>query len=151
MQAGLSWLTILLKRENFRKAFDDFDPKRVANYDERKVDELMSNPGIIRNRKKIEATIQNASRFLELQKRHGSFDAYIWNFVGGKPIVNQWNTLEEVPCFSDRSDHMAKELKREGFAFVGTKICYSFMQAVGMVNDHLTTCFAHKTASPIYP
>jgi len=147
MQAGLSWLTILRKRESFRRAFDHFDPRRVSKYDEKKVTKLMSNPEIIRNRKKIEATIHNASRFLELQKQHGTFDSYIWQFVGGKPRVNQWNFLEEIPCCDASSDQMARELKREGFLFVGTKICYSFMQAVGMVNDHLTSCFMHEEAS----
>lgn len=149
MQAGLSWLTILLKRESFRRAFDHFDPRLVAKYDEKKVSELLNNPGIIRNRKKIEAAIHNASKFLELQKQYGSFDSYIWQFVEGKPLINQWNSLEEVPCRDARSDHMARELKRMGFAFVGTKICYSFMQAVGMVHDHLTSCFLHEKASSI--
>ena len=114
MQAGLSWLTILLKRENFRKAFDNFDPKLVASYDQSKIDKLLQNPGIIRNRKKIEAAIRNAACFLKLQEKHGSFDAYIWKFVGGKPLKNQWKTLEEVPCWDDHSDAMAKALKEEG-------------------------------------
>lgn len=144
MQAGLSWLTILLKRNNFRVAFDYFDPKCIASYDEKKITKLLQNPGIIRNRKKIEATIHNAACVLRLQKKFGSFDSFIWGFVDGKPIVNQWETTKDVPCFDHRSDTMAKVLKKEGMTFIGTKICYSFMQAAGMVNDHLTSCLAYK-------
>lgn len=143
-QAGLSWFIILKKRENFRKAFDGFDPERVARYDGRKVDALLKNPGIIRNRLKIEATIQNARSVLEIQREHGSLDSFLWNFVGGTPIRNGWKSLKEVPSRSRESDSMSKALQKRRFKFVGTTICYAFMQAVGMVNDHVTSCFRHK-------
>lgn len=139
-QAGLSWITILRKRENYRQAFDGFDPEKVARYDEEKVMELLSNEGIIRNRKKIEAAINNAQRFLEVQKEFGSFDAYIWSFVGGKPKINAWKTLQEVPATSPESDALSKDLKKRGFKFLGTTTCYAHMQATGMINDHLVDC-----------
>ena len=140
-QAGLSWLTILKKRENYRKAFDNFDVKRIAWYDAKKVRELVNNKGIVRNRLKIEATITNAKAFLVVQKEFGSFDKYIWQFVGGKPIRNRRKSLKEIPPTSRESDAMSKDLKKRGFRFVGSTICYAFMQAVGMVNDHVTSCF----------
>ena len=142
-QAGLSWSTVLKKRANYREAFDNFDPKLVAEYNEGKIEELMSNSGIIRNRRKIEGAIKNARAFLEVQKEFGSFDKYIWEFVGGKPIVNSWRTLSQIPATSPESDVMSKDLKRRGFTFVGTTICYAFMQAAGMVNDHVVECFRY--------
>lgn len=144
VQAGLSWLTILRKRENYRKAFDDFDARKIAQYDERRVEELLSNNGIIRNRLKIAATIQNAKAFLAIQQEFGSFDAYIWQFVGGKPKKNAWKTLKEVPSKTVESDAMSKDLIKEGFKFSGSTICYAFMQAVGMVNDHTVDCFRYN-------
>jgi len=143
-QAGLSWLTILKKRENYRKAFDNFDVKRIAWYDAKKVRELVNNKGIVRNRIKIEATITNAKAFLVVQKEFGSFDKYIWQFVGGKPIRNRRKSLKEIPPTSRESDAMSKDLKKRGFRFVGSTICYAFMQAVGMVNDHVTSCFRYS-------
>jgi DNA-3-methyladenine glycosylase I len=142
-QAGLSWLTVLRKRENYKKAFDHFDVNKVAKYDERKVQELLANEGIIRNRRKIEATIQNAKAFLEVQKEFGSFDAYIWQFVGGKPKKNAWKTLKELPAKTPESEAMSKDLLKRGFKFVGPTICYAHMQATGMVNDHLVDCFRY--------
>ena len=144
MQAGLSWLTILKKRENFRKAFDNFDPKKIARYDKRKIKELLANPGIIRNRLKIEAAIQNAKAFLAIQKEFGSFDEFIWQFVNGKPKVNTWKTMKELPARTIESDAMSNDLKKRGFRFVGSTICYAHMQATGMVNDHTTDCFRYK-------
>ena len=143
-QAGLSWSTILKKRQNYRDAFQQFDPKVVAKYDETKQAELMTNPGIVRNRLKISSTIDNAKAFLAVQKEFGSFDKYIWSFVGGKPLQNGRQTMKDVPASSPESDAMSKDLKRRGFRFVGTTICYAFMQAVGMVNDHLITCHCYK-------
>jgi len=139
-QAGLSWETILRKRGNYRKAFDRFHVKKVARYNASKVKKLMNDPGIVRNRLKIAATIQNAKAFLEVQKEFGSFDAYIWNFVGGKPKKNPWRD-PKYPTRSPESDAMSKDLQRRGFKFVGTTICYAFMQAVGLVNDHVPGCF----------
>ncbi|MDH5185632.1 MAG: DNA-3-methyladenine glycosylase I [candidate division WOR-3 bacterium] len=147
MQAGLSWSTILKKRENFRKAFDNFAPKKIARYDKREIKELLSNPGIIRNRLKIEAAIQNAKAFLAIQKEFGSFDKYIWQFVGGRPKINAWKTLKELPARTVESDAMSKDLKKRGFRFVGSTICYAHMQATGMVNDHITECFRYKEVS----
>lgn len=144
MQAGLSWSTILKKRENFRKAFDDFDPRKVAEYDHKKILSLLVNQGIIRNRLKIEAAIQNAKAFLSIQKEFGSFDAYIWRFVGGKPKVNSWKTLQEIPTKTPESDALSKDLIDRGFKFVGSTICYALMQAIGMVNDHNIDCFRYK-------
>ncbi len=142
-QAGLSWNTILQKRENYRKAFDNFDPATVARFDRRKIKQLLANPGIVRNRLKIAAAIQNAKAFLAVQKEFGSFDAYIWRFVGGKPIQNRRRSSKAVPARTRQSDAVSKDLQRRGFKFVGSTICYAFMQATGMVNDHLVTCFRH--------
>jgi len=144
MQAGLSWWTILRKRENFRKAFDDFDPRKVAEYDQKKVLSLLADEGIIRNRRKIEAAIQNAKAFLAVQKEFGSFDAYIWQFVGGKPKVNTWKTDKEIPAKTPESDALSKDLIDRGFKFVGSTICYALMQAIGMVNDHTVACFRYR-------
>lgn len=143
-QAGLNWLTILRKRENYRKAFDRFNAKKIAQYDKAKVAKLLADAGIVRNRLKIAATIQNARAFLEVQKEFGSFDRYIWQFVGGKPKINHWKNLKELPPKTTESDAMSKELKKRGFSFVGSTICYAFMQAVGMVNDHVVTCFRYR-------
>ena len=144
MQAGLTWEMVLKRRESFRKAFDGFDPKKVAMYDEAKVEELLLDPGIIRNRLKVNAAIINAKLFLEIVKEHGSFDRFIWSYVNYIPIVNSPNGFEEMNITSDISDKISKDLKKMGFKFVGSTIIYSFMQATGMVNDHLTVCFAHK-------
>jgi DNA-3-methyladenine glycosylase I len=143
-QAGLSWNTIINKRENFRKAFNNFDAKKISRYDESKYESLMNDAGIIRNRLKIRATITNAKAFLELQKEFGSFDKYIWQFTGGKTIVNKWKTLKELPAKTTESDAMSKDLQKRGFKFVGSTICYAFMQAAGMVNDHLVSCSRYK-------
>jgi DNA-3-methyladenine glycosylase I len=143
-QAGLSWSTILNKRQNYRRAFDNFNPRKVARYDARKVSRLLTDPGIVRNRLKIAAAIRNAKAFLAVQQEFGSFDAYIWRFVGGQPIRNTRQTLKEIPARTPESDAMSKDLLRRGFKFVGPTICYAFMQAVGMVNDHLVSCFRHS-------
>jgi DNA-3-methyladenine glycosylase I len=143
-QAGLSWSTILNKRENYGRAFDGFDPKKVARYDERKVAELLANEGIVRNRLKISASIDNAKAFLEVQREFGSFDKYVWQFVGGKPRRNSWTEGRDVPARTAESDAMSKALQKRGFRFVGSTICYAFMQATGMVNDHLTGCFRYR-------
>ena len=142
-QAGLSWETILKKREAYRAAFDHFDAKGIAKYGARKRQLLLANAGIVRNRLKIEAAIQNAKAYLDTQKEFGTFDEYIWGFVGGKPKQNAWKSFRDVPAKTPESDAMSKDLKRRGFKFVGSTICYAFMQAVGMVNDHLTDCFRH--------
>lgn len=143
-QAGLSWYTVLRKRENYRKAFDEFDPKKVAKYGEQKVEQLLGNAGIIRNRAKILAAINNAQRFLEVQKEFGNFDAYIWKFVNGKPIVNKPKALKDYVPTSPESDALSKDLLRRGFKFVGSTICYAHMQATGMVNDHTVSCFRKR-------
>ncbi|MFD0964506.1 DNA-3-methyladenine glycosylase I [Pseudofulvibacter geojedonensis] len=143
-QAGLSWITILNKRENFREAFDKFDYKKIANYQEDKFDELIQNAGIIRNKLKIKATISNANAFIEVQKEFGSFSKYIWDFVDGKPITNTFKTLAEVPATTPLSDQISKDLKKRGFKFVGSTVIYAHMQATGMVNDHIVSCFRHK-------
>lgn len=143
-QAGLSWITILRKRENYRAAFDNFNPQKIAQYSEEKVQELLSDSGIIRNRRKITSAIQNARAFLAVQREYGSFDKYIWQFVGYKTINNSWEDLKDVPCSTRESDAMSRDLKKRGFSFVGSTICYSFMQAVGMVNDHVTGCFRYN-------
>jgi len=143
-QAGLSWNTILAKRENYRKVFDGFDPERVARYDHRKIQQLLRDPGIVRNKLKVNAAIENAKAFLRVQEEFGSFDRYIWQFVGGKPKVNKWKSLRQVPARTAESDAMSKNRKRRGFRFVGSTICYAFTQAVGMVNDHLVGCFRYK-------
>jgi DNA-3-methyladenine glycosylase I len=140
-QAGLSWETILNKRENYRAAFDNFDPQKVARYDRRKIAQLLKNPGIVRNRLKIASAVRNAKAFLQVQKEFGTFDRYIWQFVDGKPRVNSWKTNKRIPARTAESDAMSKALKKRGFSFVGSTICYAFMQAVGMVNDHGVDCF----------
>jgi DNA-3-methyladenine glycosylase I len=142
-QAGLSWSTILNKRDNYRVAFDDFIPATVACYDTARVEVLLSNPGIVRNRRKVEAAVGNARSFLEVQAEYGSFDAYIWSFVGGEPRQNAWRTLSEIPALTTESEAMSKALKKRGFKFVGPTICYAFMQAVGLVNDHTVDCFRY--------
>jgi len=142
-QAGLSWKTILNKRENFRKAFLNFDPDKIAGFDEQKYEALMADPGIIRNRAKIRATIGNARAFIKVREEFGSFDKYIWSFVNYTPILNSWETLAELPAKTEISDIMSKDLVRRGFKFVGSTICYAFMQAAGMVNDHVNGCFRH--------
>ena len=142
-QAGLSWNTILKKRENYRKALDGFRPEKIVLYGKRDVQRLLNNDGIVRNRLKIAATIENAKKFREVRKEFGSFDAYLWSFVGGKPIQNRWRTLAQVPARTAESDAMSRDLFRRGFKFVGSTICYAFMQAIGMVNDHLVTCPRH--------
>jgi DNA-3-methyladenine glycosylase I len=143
-QAGLSWSTILNKRENYRKAFDGFDPAKVARYTPKRVEKLLQNPGIIRNRLKIESAISNAKTFLAVQDEFGSFDAYSWQFVDGKPKKNSFRTTSQIPATSPQSDAFSKDLKQRGFKFVGSTIMYAHMQAVGMVNDHLTTCFRYN-------
>jgi DNA-3-methyladenine glycosylase I len=143
-QAGLSWDTILKKRKNYRAAFDGFDPKRIARYGRRKTQSLLRNSGIVRNRLKIASVVQNAEAFLEVQEEFGSFDRYIWQFVGGRPRLNRWRSLRQVPARTKESDAMSKDLKKRGFTFVGSTICYAFMQAVGMVNDHLVDCFRYS-------
>ena len=143
-QAGLSWSTILNKRENYRKAFDGFDPRKVASYDAAKVRRFLADPGLVRNRLKITAAIQNARAFLKVRKEFGSFDSYMWGLVGGKPRVNRWRTLKEIPATTPASEAMSKDLLRRGFSFVGPTICYAHMQAVGMVNDHLVSCFRYR-------
>jgi DNA-3-methyladenine glycosylase I len=143
-QAGLSWITILRKRENYRRLFHDFDAARIARFAAEDVERLMTDPGIVRNRLKIDSTILNARTFLEVKKEFGAFDRYIWQFVGGKPIRHSFRTMSEVPARTEESDAMSKDLKKRGFKFVGTTICYAFMQAVGMVNDHLVICPRHR-------
>lgn len=148
MQAGLSWLTILKKRENFRKAFDNFEISKVANYDEAKLETLLQDSSIIRNKLKLKAAINNARQVLKIQQEYGSFSAYIWSFVDNQPIINSFHDLKEVPTNTELSDFISQEMKKQGFKFIGTTIIYSFMQAVGMVNDHVTTCFRHSELSP---
>lgn len=143
-QAGLSWLTILKKREAYQQAFADFNPEIVAEYDETKIKELLTNPGIIRNRRKIVSAVQNARAFLAIQRECGTFDQYLWQFVKGRPIKNSWAQFEDVPAKTKESEEMSKDLKKRGFTFVGSTICYALMQAVGMVNDHVTDCFRYK-------
>ena len=142
-QAGLSWLTILKKRDNYRKAFDHFDAVKIAKYTPQKLEKLILDPGIVRNRLKIQAAVTNAKLYLAIQKEFGSFSKYIWSFVDGKPIKNHWRSLTEVPTSTEISDAMSKDLKKRGFKFVGSTICYAFMQAVGMVNDHTLDCFCY--------
>lgn len=143
-QAGLSWLTILRKRDNYRKAFDGFDAARIARYGEKDVARLLADAGIVRNRLKISASIANARAFLEVQREFGSFDAYLWAFVAGRPVRNSWQSMAELPATSEVSDALSKDLRRRGFKFVGSTICYALMQAVGLVNDHLAGCFRHS-------
>lgn len=144
MQAGLSWMTILNKRENFIKSFHNFNVRKIAAYNEEKITELMNNPGIIRNRRKIEAVINNAARFLEIQKEYDSFDAYIWGFVNNKQIVNKWKTLKQIPATTELSHTISRDLKTRGFKFLGSTTVYAHMQAIGLVNDHLVSCFRYK-------
>jgi DNA-3-methyladenine glycosylase I len=143
-QAGLSWITVLRKRENFRKAFDDFDYQKIAKYDDKKFDELIQNAGIIRNKLKVKATIGNAKAFMEIQKDFGSFSKYIWGFVNYKPIVNSRRSLKEIPAKTELSDKLSADLKKRGFKFVGSTVIYAHMQATGMVNDHVVDCFRYK-------
>lgn len=143
-QAGLSWSTILRKRENYRRAFDGFDPARIARYRDAKIERLMADDGIIRNRLKVTAAVQNAKSFLAVQKEYGSFDRYIWQFVDGRAVHNGWRSLAQVPARTPQAERMSKDLLRRGFKFVGPTICYAFMQAVGLVNDHLVTCFRYR-------
>jgi DNA-3-methyladenine glycosylase I len=143
-QAGLSWHTVLKKRENYRAAFDNFDAQKVARYTDKKISALLANPGIIRNRLKIHATIGNAKAVLKVREEFGSFDAYLWRFVDGRPVVNRRRSMKDIPPRTPASDAMSKDLLQRGFKFVGSTICYAHMQAVGMVNDHLVTCFRHK-------
>ena len=143
-QAGLSWITVLKKRDAYRKAFDGFDPHKVAHYSDAKIEELMNNEGIIRNRLKLNAAVNNAKRFLEVVEKHGSFDKFIWGYVNYKPIVGHWDKIEDMPITTPISDQISKDLKKMGFKFVGSTIIYSFMQAVGMVNDHFTHCLVYE-------
>jgi len=143
-QAGLSWLTVLRKRENYRKAYDNFDPLKVSKYRDGKIDELVGNAGIIRNIKKIEASINNAGRFIGVQKEYGSFDKYIWRFVDYKPVINTWKDISEIPAKTGLSDEISGDLKKRGFKFIGSTIIYAHLQAVGIVNDHLVSCFRYQ-------
>ena len=146
-QAGLSWLTVLKRRENYRLAYDGFDPLKMAQWDQEKIEALLQNPGIIRNRLKVAAARTNARAFLQTAEEFSCFDTFIWSFVGGRPIRNSWENIKEIPATTPESDSMSRELKRRGFTFVGSTICYAFMQAVGMVNDHTVDCFRHKAIS----
>ena len=148
-QAGLSWITILKKRENYRRAFDGFDPEKIARYRPARLRKLLADPGIVRNRLKVESAVGNAKAFLEVREEHGSFDAYVWRFVGGRPIQNRWRTVKQVPASTADSDAMSKDLKQRGFRFVGSTICYAFMQAVGMVDDHTVNCFRYGKKSRV--
>ncbi len=143
-QAGLSWITILKRRETYREAFDNFDVNKVSRYSEKKIETLLRDPGIIRNRLKVKSTVQNAKSFLEVQKEFGSFDQYIWQFVNHKTIENKWKKMSDVPAKTAESDAMSKDLKKRGFSFVGSTICYAYMQAAGMVNDHTMDCFRYN-------
>lgn len=143
-QAGLSWITILSKRPHYRQVFDRFDPIKIASYEKRKINSLLKDPGIVRNRLKVEGTVKNARAYLELKANEGKFSDFLWQFVDGKPILNKWRRMQQVPARTSESDAMSKELKRRGFTFVGSTICYAFMQAVGMVNDHTTDCFRYR-------
>ena len=148
-QAGLSWLTILRKRENYRQVFDGFDPARIAEFGSEKIERLMANAGIVRNRLKVVSAVRNARAFLDIQREFGSFDAYVWRFVEGKPKINRWRSLPEVPAETTESRAFSQDLIRRGLTFVGPTICYAFMQAVGMVNDHLAACFRHREISSV--
>ncbi|PWU02793.1 MAG: DNA-3-methyladenine glycosylase I [Candidatus Melainabacteria bacterium] len=143
-QAGLSWETVLKKRDTYRQVFDNFEAEKIARYQEKKIAKLLAEPGIIRNRLKILAAIENARAFLKVQSEFGNFNEYIWNFVGGRPLVNVWKSTSDVPAKTAESDAMSRDLKKQNFKFVGSTICYAFMQATGMVNDHLVTCFRHE-------
>jgi DNA-3-methyladenine glycosylase I len=150
-QAGLSWITILRKRDGYRSAFDGFDAEKIARYTGRRVESLLKNPGIVRNRLKVAATVSNARAFLDILESEPSFSDYIWQFVDGRPVVNRWKTVSEVPASTAQSDAMSRDLKKRGFRFVGTTICYAFMQATGMVNDHVTSCFRHRQLAGAAP
>ena len=143
-QAGLSWITILRKREAYRKAYYDFNVEKIARFNSRSIERLLNNPGIVRNKLKIKASITNARAYLELQNEFGSFNNFIWRYVDGRPIQNKWKTIKQMPAFTPLSDNISKDLKKRGFKFVGSTICYAFMQATGMVNDHITSCFRHN-------
>ena len=143
-QAGLSWITILKKRDNYRQAFDNFDAAKIARYDARQIEKLLQDPGIVRNRLKVNGFVKNARAYLELRDEFGTFDKYIWSFVGGRPRVNAWTSIREIPAHTSESDAMSKDLKKRGMTFVGSTICYAFMQACGMVNDHEVGCFRYK-------
>ncbi len=147
-QAGLSWITVLRKRENYLELFDQFDTEKIILYDEKKIASLLENPGIIRNKLKVNSVVINAKAMIEIQQEGQSFSDYLWQFVDGKPIINKWKTLDQVPVSTPESDAMSKDLKKRGFKFIGTTICYAFMQAVGMVNDHTTDCFCYKNQKP---
>ncbi|HON28184.1 MAG: DNA-3-methyladenine glycosylase I [Mesotoga sp.] len=146
-QAGLSWITILRKRENYRRAFADFDPEAVSRYGERDIERLMNDPGIVRNRRKITAAINNSAAFLKVREEFGSFDSYIWSFTGGKPVTNYWTGQNEVPAVTEKAVEISKDLKKRGFSFLGPTIVYAHMQATGLVNDHLVSCFRHAEIS----
>ena len=148
-QAGLSWITILKKRRNYRSLFDNFDYQKVAEYNQHKIDTLLSDPGIIRNRLKIESAVNNAKAFISIREKYGSFDRYIWQFVNGRPIINKWENETQIPSSTKKSVVMSRELKNLGFKFTGPKICYAFMQAVGMVNDHIVDCFRYKEVNKL--
>ena len=148
-QAGLSWTTILTKRENYRKAFDNFEAKKIIKYSPKKIEKLLANPGIVRNKLKVNSVVSNAKAFLEVQKEFKSFDNYIWSFVDHKPIVNKFKSMKDVPARTEISDALSKDLKKRGFKFVGGTICYAFMQAVGMVNDHTISCFRHRQCAKL--
>lgn len=143
-QAGLNWITILRKREGYRRAFDNFDAKKMARYTPAKIEKLLLNPDIVRNRLKVNAAVTNAQCYLDVLQEHASFADYIWQFVDGKPVINKWKTMKQVPAMTGQSDAMSKALKKRGFKFVGSTICYAYMQAVGMVNDHVANCFCYK-------
>jgi len=149
-QAGLSWITILRKRENYRKAYDDFDPLKVCRYNDKKIDELLKNQGIVRNRRKIQSSINNAIRFVQIQKEFGSFDDYIWKFVNYKPIINSWKRDSEIPPRTHLSDEISNDLKKRGFEFVGSTIVYAHIQAIGLVNDHIVSCFRYNQLRHLY-
>ncbi len=146
-QAGLSWDTVLAKRERYREVYDGFDPAKVARYSDARCAKLLADPGIVRNRLKVASSVSNAQAFLQVQKEFGSFDRYVWGFVTGKPLVNRWRELKQIPARTAESDALSKDLKKRGFRFVGSTICYAFMQATGMVNDHLVTCFRYRELS----
>lgn len=148
-QAGLSWLTVLKKRENYRKAYDNFDPKKVAQYDSKKLEELINNSGIIRNRMKIAASINNAQRFLEIQQEFGSFSNYLWGFVNNEPVINKFASISEIPATTELSDTISKDLKKRGFKFMGSTIVYAHLQAVGIINDHITSCFRYNEVNSL--
>ena len=143
-QAGLNWLIVLRKRENYRKAYDNFDPVKIAKYDDNKINQLMNDPGIIRNQRKIEASVNNAKRFLDIKERFGSFDSYIWSFVDNKPVINSWRSDSEIPSTTELSDMISNDLKKRGFKFIGSTIIYAHMQAIGIVNDHIVNCFRYN-------